>query len=316
MSWGEVFTFSFLASVLAAGVNGGTPLLFSALGELVSEKSGVLNLGVEGMMLVGALSGFTVANISGSPWLGLLAGVLCGGLYSLIHAFLTVTLKSNQVISGVMLVLLGVGLTTFLGKGMVGASIEGIAFSKIGIPILHEIPFFGEVLFNHTILAYIAAALVPIVYVVLYKTSWGLELISVGEDPRTADTLGINVERKKYICVFIGGMLAGAGGASLTLAFTKIWLGHVTAGRGWIAIAIVIFSMWKPQRVILGAYLFGAVEGLQFRLQSVGIDIPYNLLGMMPYAVTLIVLVIASREKIKKRIGAPSNLGEPYLREG
>ncbi|MCP4404364.1 MAG: ABC transporter permease [bacterium] len=301
-----------MISVLVGAVRAGTPLAFATLGEIITQRSGVLNLGIEGMMIVGALSGFMSSYYSQSPWIGVLVAMLCAGLISLIHGFLCITLKSDQVISGIMIVLLGIGLTSFLGESMVG--ITGYGFEPLHFPLLSDIPFVGKVLFQYNILVYLAVLLVPLLWWLLFKTRIGLEIIAVGENPATADTLGIPVDRVRYLCVFAGGMLAGLGGAFLSLAYTRIWVDQMTAGRGWIAIALVIFAAWKPQRALLGAYLFGGIEGLQLRLQTAGVGVSHHLLQMMPYAATILVLLFSARETARRRMGAPESLMKPYMR--
>jgi simple sugar transport system permease protein len=308
----EIFTSVFVISVLVGAVRAGTPLLFATLGEIITQRAGVLNLGVEGMMIVGALAGFMGAYYSHSPWIGVLTAMLFGGLISLIHAFLCITLKSDQVVSGIMIVLLGIGLTSFIGEAMVGKT--GYGFEPIHFPVLSDIPFFGQVLFRYNILVYLAVVLVPLLWVLLFKTRIGLEIIAIGENPATADTLGISVDRMRYVCVCIGGMLAGLGGCFLSLAYTRIWVDQMTAGRGWIAIALVIFAAWTPQRALVGAYLFGGIEGLQLRLQTAGVGVSHHLLQMMPYAATILVLLFSAREAFRRRMGAPEALMKPYIR--
>jgi simple sugar transport system permease protein len=308
----EILTSAFVISVLVGAVRAGTPLLFATLGEIMTQRAGVLNLGVEGMMIVGALGGFMGAYYSHSPWIGVLVAMLCAGLISLIHAFLCITLKSDQVVSGIMIVLLGIGLTSFIGEAMVGKT--GYGFEPIHFPILSDIPFFGQVLFRYNVLVYLAVILVPLLGALLFKTRIGLEIIAVGENPATADTLGISVVRVRYACVFIGGMLAGLGGCFLSLAYTRIWVDQMTAGRGWIAIALVIFAAWTRQRALIGAYLFGGIEGLQLRLQTAGVGVSHHLLQMMPYAATILVLLVSARETFRRRMGAPEALMKPYMR--
>jgi simple sugar transport system permease protein len=305
-------TAAFWVSVLVGAIRAGTPLLFATLGEIITQRAGVLNLGVEGMMITGALAGFMGSYYSHNPWVGVIVAMLCAGLLSLVHGFLCITLKSDQVVSGLMLVMLGVGLTSFFGEAMVGKT--GYGFEPLKIPLLSDIPFVGEVLFHHYSLVYLAVFLVPIIWLFLFKTRLGLEIISVGESPVTADTLGIPVERVRYLCVFIGGMLAGLGGCFLSLAYTRIWVDQMTAGRGWIAIALVIFAAWTPQRALWGAYLFGGIEGLQLRLQAAGVGVSHHLLQMMPYVATILVLLFSARETFRRRIGAPEALMKPYMR--
>ncbi len=308
----DILTSAFLISVLVGAVRAGTPLLFATLGEILTQRAGVLNLGVEGMMIVGALSGFMGSYYSHSPWIGVLTAMLCAGLISLIHAFLCITLKSDQVVSGITLVLLGVGLTSFLGEAMVGKT--GYGFEPLHFPILSDLPFLGQVLFQYNILVYLSVLIVVLLWFFLFRTRLGLEILAVGENPATADTLGIPVDRIRYICVFIGGMLAGLGGCFLSLAYTRIWVDQMTAGRGWIAIALVIFAAWTPQRALVGAYLFGGIEGLQLRLQTAGVGVSYHLMQMMPYIATILVLLFSAREKFRRKIGAPEALMKPYMR--
>jgi len=308
----EIFTSAFIVSVLVGAIRAGTPLLFATLGEIITQRAGVLNLGVEGMMIVGALAGFMGSYYSHSPWIGVIIAMLCAGLLSLVHGFLCITLKSDQVVSGLMIVMLGVGLTSFFGEAMVGKT--GYGFEPLEIPVLSTIPFVGEVLFHHYSLVYLAVFLVPVIWIFLFKTRVGLEIIAVGESPITADTLGIPVERVRYACVFIGGMLAGLGGCFLSLAYTRIWVDQMTAGRGWIAIALVIFAAWTPQRALWGAYLFGGIEGLQLRLQAAGVGVSHHLLQMMPYVATILVLLFSAREAFRRRMGAPEALMKPYMR--
>lgn len=309
----EVLTLTFLVSILSAAIRAGTPLFFAAAGEIIVERSGILNLGVEGLMLVGALAGFITTYFTENPWLGLFVAMLSAGLLSLLHGFLCITLRGDQVISGIMLVLLGMGVTSFLGESMVGKTVQG--FQGIFISGLSDLPILGPVLFQHNILVYIAMLLAPLVWLFLFKTRVGLEVIAVGERPEAADTVGINVNRIRYLCLFTGGLLAGLGGAFLSLAYTRIWIDQMTAGRGWIAIALVIFAAWTPQRALWGAYIFGGIEGLQLRLQAAGIGVSYHLLQMLPYAATVGVLLFSSRQRFRQQMGAPQALLKPYIRE-
>ncbi len=305
---------SMFISIMSAAVIAGTPLLYAALGEILAERAGVLNLGVEGMMLAGAVCGFMVTVQSGNHWLGLLSAVAAGGLMALIHAFLSVTLKANQVVSGLALTIFGTGLSGYLGKSYVGIPSPDI-FEKLQVPILSKIPVLGKVLFNNDALVYISLILVIVVWFFLYYTNAGLKLRSVGENPAAADSAGVNVFLVRYLYVIIGGMLAGAGGAYLSLAYAPAWLEQMTAGRGWIAVALVIFAVWDPFKALIGAYIFGGIDALGFRLQAMGVMIPSFFLKMLPYLFTIFVLIIASREVYKKRVGAPSALTLPYDRE-
>jgi simple sugar transport system permease protein len=304
----------FILGVLRAAVPAGTPLLFGTIGEILAERSGIMNLGVEGMMLIGAVMGFSAAFYTGNPWLGFALAAFMGGLFSLIHAFISINLRGNQVVSGLALTMFGTGLSGLLGRRFIGVPLP--ASAKIGgikIPLLSDIPLLGPLLFRFDPLAYIAIALVPVTWFLLYKTSLGINIRSVGEDPATADAMGVNVFAIRYLCTFIGGVLAGIGGAYLSIVYTPSWIEGMTAGAGWIVIALTIFSLWSPLRALLGAYLFGGVKVLQYRLQPLGIS--PNLLNTLPFILTILVLMAASGEVMRRRIGAPSALGLPYSRE-
>ncbi len=301
----------FIASLIAASMRAGTPLLFATLGEIIAERSGVLNLGLEGVMVSGAMTGFYVSLVTGNPWLGILAGGIAGLLLALIHAFFTVTLKVDQAVTGLMLVLLGLGLTGFLGRDLVGKVATYI--EPVSIPVLSSLPYLSEI-FNHDLVVYVGILLVPLFWFFMNKTRYGMELFAVGENPEAADTMGIPVDRVRFLAVLLGGFLAGIGGAYLSLAYAKVWTDGLTAGRGWICLALVIFSGWMPQRAIFGAYLFGGLDVLSFKLQAVGLGVSYHFMKMIPYVFTILVLlfsVIREREKF----GAPSALGKPYIRE-
>ncbi len=301
-------------SVLAAAIGAGTAILFACLGEILCERAGILNLGVEGMMLSGALAGFATTYGTGNPWLGALAALAAGGLLSLIHALLTITLNANQVVSGLALTLFGGGLTAFLGQPLVGLPAPA-SFGKLPVPGLAAIPVLGPILFRQDALTYLSYALVPLLWLWIYRTRPGLYLRAVGESPATVDAMGLSVQRLRYLYVVLGGMLAGLGGAAISLASNPGWTENMTAGRGWIAIALVIFATWNPTRAAVGAYLFGGVEALQFRLQGAGTSISPFFLNMLPYLFTIIVLVLATRETVRRRVAAPAALGLPYFRE-
>jgi general nucleoside transport system permease protein len=304
----------FIVTVLAAAIAAGSAILYACLGEILCERAGVLNLGVEGMMLMGALGGFAVTFWTGNAWLGALAALAVGGLLSLIHALFTITLQANQIVSGLALTLFAGGLSSFLGQPLVGQP-AAAKFDKVDIPLLADIPVIGPIFFHQDPLTYLSYLLVPLLWVFIYRTRPGLYLSAVGESPATADAMGINVAGLRYLYVTVGGMLAGLGGAVITLATNPGWTDNITAGRGWIAIALVIFATWNPARAALGAYLFGGVEALQFRLQSEGTQISPFFLNMLPYLFTIAVLVLATRETVRRRIGAPAALGLPYVRE-
>jgi len=289
----------------------GTPLLLGTLGEIYAERSGVLNLGVEGMMIMGAYSAFTTAYITGNPWLGLLVAAVVGGAFSLIHAFTCVTLKANQVVSGLSLTMLGLGLSGMFGRGWEGKPLP-VSIPKITVSGLSKIPLLGPILFEgQNLIVYLSILLVPLLWYVLYRTRIGITIRSVGESPATADSLGINVNRVRYICVLIGGVLAGVAGGYLSVAYRPAWTEGMTAGIGWIVIALTIFAFWNPVYGMLGAYLFAALYHLSYRLQP---WVSPELLKAMPYAFAIIVLIFVSRGTLQKRMGAPAALTLPYTR--
>jgi len=305
--------YKLIVATLAAAVRSGTPILFAVIGEIMTERAGVLNLGLEGLMLIGALSGFMAVYISSNLWLAVIIAMLMGGLFSLFFAILTVTLKTNQVVTGLALTMMGTGLTAFIGKDYIGKTAE--RFQHFSVPLLGEIPFLGPILFNQDWLVYITYLLVPLTWYYIFHTRWGMEMRAVGENPKTADSSGINVFKVRYIYVVIGGMITALGGAYLSLASTSMWIENMSAGRGWIAVALVIFAGWNPLKGILGAYLFGGVSILRLRLEAIGTGIPSHILMMFPYLLTLIVLILSSGEKMRKKIGAPTEVGKAYSRE-
>lgn len=302
-------------AILNATIVSATPILYAALGEIFCERAGILNLGVEGLMLVGAVSGFLITVNTGNVWWGLLMALAMGILLSLVFAFLTVTLQANQVVSGLALTMFGTGLSGFIGRPVVGIPAP-MVFEKIQIPLLSKIPILGPVLFNHDVLVYFLYALVPLFWLLIYRTRAGLELRSVGENPGAVDAVGLNVYALRYFYIAVGGALAAVGGAYLSLAYSPAWLENMTAGRGWIAVALVIFSTWNPGRATLGALIFGGVDVLGLRLQAVGVTIPSFFIRMLPYIFTIIVLVLitGSSKKIKNLV--PGSLAIPYDREG
>ena len=312
--------------ILQAGVATGTVLLFATIGEIFAERSGVLNLGVEGMMLIGAMTAFSTTIATGNPWVGVLAAMFAAGLISQIHAFITITLQADQVVSGLALTFLGTGISLVLGEGL---SKDGTVslLPNFSIPLLSQIPFLGPILFTkQSVMVYIGYLLVPLTWYYINRTRPGLNLRSVGEYPSAADSLGISVFRLRYFYVFVGGMLAGLAGATISLAVAPGWFSELTtAGQGWIAVGLVIFAQWDPVRAMFGSYAFGALRRLILDIQGptllLGFDNPfyYNpywgfFLQMLPYAFTVIVLVIGSREAMRKRLGAPAALGNPYVR--
>ncbi len=311
-----------ITSLLAITMRAGASLVYATVGEIYTERSGILNLGLEGMMLMGAVSSFAVAYYTGSLVLAVLMAMLVGGLLALTHAFLTVTMRANQVVSGLSITLFGSGLASFLGQRLGPAEnshylvgLVGPKFTPIAVPGLSQLPLVGPI-FNQDPLTYILYLLVPAAWFYLYKTRAGLELRAVGENPRTADAMGVDVVKVRYLYTTIGGMLTGLGGAHLSLAYTPGWSENITGGRGWIVIALVIFAMWNPARAVLGALLFGGINAVQFRLQAAGTNIPAAYLNMLPYLTTIVVLVAMTWwEALSKRIGAPAALGKPYMRE-
>jgi len=305
-----------IVSLLYDAIRAGTPLLLGTLGEIYAERSGVLNLGVEGMMIMGAVTGFGLTLATGNVWLGILCAAIVGGLFALIHAFMSITLRVNQVVSGLALTMFGLGMSGLLGKAYVGIPLL-CPLRSVSVPVLSTIPALGPLLFQHDQLVYLSIALVPLLWLILFKTRVGINIRSVGENPATADALGVNVYRVRYFCVLLGGVLAGLGGAYLSVAYRPAWTEGMTAGIGWIVIALTIFAMWSPGRALIGAYLFGGVQALQYRLQPpppAGLGISPNLLAMLPYALAIIVLLAGTQETIRKRMGAPSALGTPYVR--
>jgi general nucleoside transport system permease protein len=299
-----------IAQIVVLTLAAGTPLVFAALGELVVEKSGVLNLGVEGMMLVGAIASFIVAAKTGAPWLGVGAGALAGALLSLIFGVLALTLRANQVAAGLALSLFGIGLSAFVGRPYMSVVIEGI--KPIVVPGLTTLPLFGKLVFGHNPLVYASIALFAAVQIFLRRTRAGLVLRAVGESPQSAHAIGYPVLAIRYAAVLFGGACAGLAGAFLAVAYTPSWVEGMTAGRGWIALALVVFATWKPWRVMIGAYLFGSVTLAQFQAQAAGVAVPAQLLAMLPYVATVVVLAIISRDAAMIRLNAPASLGKPY----
>lgn len=303
-----------VVAILAASVRSGTPILYATVGEILTEESGVMNLGLEGIMLMGAFSAFSVAKATGNPWLALLVAFVVGACVSLIHAFVCVTLEGNQVVSGLAIVMVGTGASSLLGRNAIGQTIQGI--SSIPIPLVSKIPLLGPVFFSQDFLVYASYVLVGLSCWFLYKTKWGLNLRAVGAAPRASDAMGLSVSKLRYLYTLVGGGLTALGGAYLSIAYTHMWVEGMSAGRGWIAVALVIFAIWNPLRAAFGSYLFGGVEALQLRIQAAGTNIPASLLLMLPYILTIIVLFFISVRKGKGiLLGAPAALGLPYRRE-
>jgi general nucleoside transport system permease protein len=292
--------------LMAAAVQSGTPILYATLGEMFTERSGILNLGVEGMMIVGALTAFWVSMVTGSPLLGLAAGGMGGLLFGSLHGVVCLLFQGNQVVSGLALTILGVGLANFLGTPLIGLSAPG--FSPMPIPVLCDLPVLGPVLFRHDVLVYLSFLLPAAVWFVLRHTRLGLEIRSAGENPQAARASGVRPVLMRWIGILAGGFLVGMGGAYLSLAYTHFWTNGLTAGRGWIAVALVIFAFWNPWRAMAGAYLFGGVMAFQLRLQAVGTALPSSLLLMLPYLLTVTVVVLSSW--LKQGREAPAALGQ------
>ncbi|HLQ48543.1 MAG TPA: ABC transporter permease [Candidatus Dormibacteraeota bacterium] len=312
--------------ILAAGVATGTVLLFAAIGEIFAERAGVLNLGVEGMMLMGAVAGFSTTVSTGNPWLGVILAMLAGGLISLIHAVVTIHFRADQVVSGLALTFLGSGLARVLGEGLSNAGNTEL-LPRLTIPLVSQVPVIGPIFFrDQSILVYVGYLLVPIAWFWINRTRPGLHLRAVGEYPAAADAQGIGVYRLRYAYVFVGGLLAGLAGATITLATSPGWFSEQTTnGRGWIAVGLVIFAQWSPIRAAFGAYLFGAISRYILDVQGagtiLGITNPFQagrsatfFLEMLPYLLVVLVVVIGSREAARKRVGAPAALGTPYVR--
>jgi general nucleoside transport system permease protein len=288
----------FVTDVLASTVRSGTSVLFAAEGGLIAERSGVINLGTEGCMLTGALAAFAVTAGTGSPILGVLAGAVGGALLALLHAFVVITCRANQLATGLAVTFLGLGLTAWLGRDYVSQSINPL--NPIKVPGLSHLTFVGPALFDHDILTYLGLLLGPLIWLFLYRTRWGLILRATGERRAVAFAYGHSPTRVRYLAVVAGGALAGVGGAQLVLAYTLNWVENVTVGRGFVAVALVIFAGWEPLRVVLGAFVFGGAVALQLQLQARGVNISPFLLNMAPYLLTLAVLIVASRGRAQR----------------
>ena len=299
-----------ITNILYATIRTGTPLILVALGEMVCEKSGVLNLGQEGMMLMGAVVGFMAAVTTGNLFVAVLIAIVAGILMSLLFGFLSISLVSNQVATGLALTIFGGGLSAFLGASYVGMGIDGI--QPLNIPLLSDIPVIGKILFQQDPLVYLSFILFGLVFWVFKSTRLGLNIRAVGENPEAANAMGINVHAVRYMCVMFGGAMAGLAGGYLSLAYTPLWSEGMTAGKGWIALALVVFASWKAERILLGAYLFGAASIMHLILQGTRFEIAPNLLAMLPYVATILVLIVLSRDQSKTILNKPMSLGVPY----
>ena len=291
-------------------ITAATPLVYAAIGELVVEKSGVLNLGVEGMMLGGAVGGFAVAHLTGSAALGVMAGIGAGMLLSLVFAFLTLHLQASQVATGLALTIFGIGLSALLGQPLIGVAYEGIP--TYSIPVLSDIPLLGPLLFEHDLLVYGSIVLVLGVSLFLRFTRAGLIIRAVGDSPDAAHALGYRVILVRYLATLFGGACAGLAGCYLSMAYAPMWAENLSAGRGWIALALVVFATWQPGRLLFGAYLFGGITILQLHAQAIGINVPSQLMSMLPYVATIIVLVLISRDRGRIRKNAPASIGQAF----
>jgi simple sugar transport system permease protein len=295
--------------IIATGIRLSTPYLLAALGEMFTQRSGIYNLGLEGIMLMGAFFGFLTTLSTGNPYLGLVAAVLVGALMGLLMAFVSVTLKAEQGISGIGLFMLGWGLSGLFYRLYVGGitTIEGL--KPVKVPVLADIPLLGPILFEHNVIVYLAFLLVPIAWVVLYKTTWGLKVRAVGTTPQAADTLGVSVDKVRYQCLLLGSMLAGLAGAALTVGNLHMFADNITAGRGFIAVALVYFGRWSPWGILAGSLLFSMADAVQLWVQVLGFNFPYEFAVILPYVVTIIALAMTFG-----RIWAPAALGRPFER--
>ena len=307
-------TFAWFVPVVLSMVSASTPLLLAATGELVAEKSGVLNLGIEGMMLVGAIVGFATTVTSGSWILGILAAALAGAAMAGIFAVLTLFLLANQVATGLALAILGTGLSALIGKGFVGMAISPLP--KLDLPVLSDLPVIGPILFHQDALVYASFALVAGIGWFLYRTHAGLALRSIGDSHDAAHAIGYPVIAIRFGATLFGGLTSGLAGAYMSLAYTPLWAENMTAGRGWIALALVVFATWRPARLLVGAYLFGGISILQLYVQSLPLAIPSQFLSMLPYLGTILVLVIISRDRLRIRLNAPACLGKAFHATG
>lgn len=305
---------SMIVAVLSSAICSSASVIYASIGECIGQRSGVMNLGLEGVMLVGAVSGYITATNTNSLALAVLAAFLAGCAAGLLFAFLTVTLRVNQSVCGIAMVMFGTGLS-----GMLGKNINQIAtfdyFTKLAIPGLSRIPLIGPVLFNQDLMIYALYLLIPAATWFIFRTRSGLQLRALGENPAALDAMGVNVFLQRYVYVTVGSGIVALGGAYITLAYTPSWFDGITAGRGWIATAIVVFAAWNPSRAALGALLFGAIEAVSLRMQSSGIPVPSYFLSMLPYIATVVVLILSTGSFLKKHTSAPAAIGVPYDRE-
>lgn len=303
-------TMDLLLPALLTIITAATPLLFAALGELITEKSGILNLGVEGMMVMGAIMGFVVVHHSGSATLAIIAGAGGGIALATIFATLVLVFHASQVPTGLALTIFGIGLSALIGQSMIGIAYDGLP--QLSLPFLSSIPILGPLLFGQDALVYLSLIMVFVVMWFLNKTRAGLILRAVGDSHDAAHAMGYSVFKIRFLATLFGGAMAGLGGAYLSLAYSPLWVEQMTAGRGWVALALVVFATWRTGRVLLGAYLFGGITILQLHAQALGIGIPSQIMSMLPYVATIVVLVMISRDKAKIKLNAPASLGKDF----
>lgn len=301
-------------TLIVAAISSGTPLLFAVLGGILIERSGIIQLGAEGLMLMGAVLACLTYIRTGSLWLALLASLAVCALLGLVHAFLSVTLRTNQIVSGLAMTLFGSGLSAYLGKSVSGQPLPG-AVPKLDMPWLEGVPVLGPIFAHLDLLTWFSFMLVILLHLYIHRTSWGLHLRAIGDNPEAADVMGIPVQAFRYGYVVIGTMLIGLAGADMLLVYTPTWTEGMTAGRGWIAIALIIFARWNPVRALFCAYFFGALDSIGFRIQLAGSEIPSYFLKMIPYIVTILVLMFLGWRNRNKPSGSPESLGTPYIRE-
>jgi ABC-type uncharacterized transport system permease subunit len=307
------FDLNFFGMLIGAIMASSVPLILAASGELITERSGVLNLGVEGMMIVGAISGFALMVLTDNLFLAVIGSMLSGLIISSIFGFLTQTLFTNHVASGLALTIFGIGISAMIGKNFVG--IPGKDFPLLLVNLRESIPFVGPILFGHSIILYVAFALPFATNYFLKRTKLGLIVRAVGDSPVSASNQGINVTLVRYSCILYGGAMCGLAGAYLSLIYTPQWIENMTAGRGWIALALVVFATWSPLKVLVGAIIFGGVTIMQLHLQAIGLRIPVQLLSALPYIMTIIVLVVISRDSRKIKLNTPTSLGQIFYKE-
>jgi ABC-type uncharacterized transport system permease subunit len=298
-----------LVAIAAASIRLATPYLYASIGEMFAQRSGVLNLGVDGIMLVGAFAAFYGTLMTGSLWVGVVAAVAAGLAMGLLMSVISVTLKAEQGISGIGLSLFGLGLSSLLFKTLVGTVKTVDGFQPIRIPLLADLPYLGDILFSQSLPVYVAFLLVPVSWYVLERTPWGLRVRAVGQNPAAADTLGVNVDLTRYLCVCLGAMLAGLAGASLSIALVNLFQENLTAGAGYIAVALVYFGGWRPTGILLGALLFSTVTAIQLRMQVLGVQIPSDFAVMLPYVLTIVALTFSAN-----RARQPAALDKPFER--